>query len=174
MILVYVIEKKHQRLLSFIFLIVPIIMVLLTQNMPYDYTQNFSIIDIDGNNFELNNFNGKVVLINFMSTWCSYCFASMSDLKDVWEIYKDRIVFLSISTNPLNDTEDVLRSWRAFFNVTWIHARDINNPPISQLYKITDLPTYVIIDKKGVLRRKYVRQISKEILLEELENLLIE
>lgn len=135
---------------------------------------DFSLSDIEGKTFHLSDFRGKVVLIDFMATWCPGCRASMSDLKAIWEKYKGKIVMISISVDPSRDTERILREWANYFNATWIHARDTANPPVSRLFGVKGIPTYVIIDKKGNVRYTHEGLTPEEVISEEISSLLKE
>ncbi len=52
------------------------------------------VIDQNGHSFNISDYKGSVVLINFFATWCGPCLKEMPFLqKDVWEKYKDKSNF---------------------------------------------------------------------------------
>jgi thiol-disulfide isomerase/thioredoxin len=116
---------------------------------------SFSPVDIDGNPFQLSDFKGKVVVLDFMATWCGPCGSSMPGLKRIYEEFEEDIVMISISVDPVFDTEQKLRDWVELYDARWMHARDLADPPLSQVYEVTGTPTFVILDENGDIIFKY-------------------
>ena len=142
---------------------------------PKGNAPDFSLTDLEGNSLRLRDFRGKVVLLDFMATWCGPCALSMPVLHSIHSEYGNRIVMISIGMDPMFDTEERLQHWVNYWEAAWIHARDIADPPVAQLYEAMSIPKYVIIDEKGDIRFTYVgyRQIE-EILSREISSLLEE
>ena len=61
--------------------------------IPYD----FELIDVNGNEVNFKEFEGKTVLINFWATWCPPCKAEMPDLEDLYQKTKDDVSFVMIA-----------------------------------------------------------------------------
>lgn len=139
---------------------------------PKEGELNFTLSDINGNVFWLDDFKGQVVLLDFMATWCGPCQASMPGLKTLHEEFKERVVIISISVDPVFDTEQRLRDWMDSWDAQWVHAQDLADPPVSQLFGVTGIPTYVILDKNGHIRYRYVGLTSESTLRENLSTLL--
>lgn len=136
---------------------------------PRGKAPNFSLIDLDGNRFQLSDFRGKVVVIDFMATWCGPCRVSMPGLKAIYKEFEGQVIMISIDVDPIHETEQILRDWMNGWGASWMHARDVADPPVSQLYDVTGIPTYVIVDKKGNIRYRHVgltpeEKLSKEIM----------
>ena len=110
---------------------------------------DFSLSDIDDGVFHLNDFRGSVVLLDFMATWCSFCRASMPELIKLHEEFGEKVVLITISVDPSYDNEDKLRDWKNTWDVDWIHARDLADPPVSQLLSVKSVPTFVLLDMQG-------------------------
>lgn len=139
---------------------------------PSGKAPNFSLIDLDGNTFQLIDFKGKVVIIDFMATWCGPCKVSMPGLKAIYEEFEGQIIMISIDVDPIHETEQILRDWMNGWEASWMHARDTADPPVSQLYDVTGIPTYVIVDKKGDVRYRHVGLTPEEKLFNEIMALL--
>jgi len=59
---------------------------------------DFTLTDLQGKSWHLQDLRGKVVLVNFWATWCPPCRKEMPDLQALYEKYKDQgFVVLSIS-----------------------------------------------------------------------------
>ena len=50
---------------------------------------DFSATDLDGNPISLQDYRGKVVLLDFWAVWCAPCIAEMPNVKNVYDTYKD-------------------------------------------------------------------------------------
>ena len=51
---------------------------------------DFSATDLDGNPISLQDYRGKVVLLDFWAVWCGFCINEMPNLKSVYDTYKDQ------------------------------------------------------------------------------------
>jgi thiol-disulfide isomerase/thioredoxin len=144
----------------------------ISSSMGQGPASNFSLIDIDGNNITLSDMRGKVVLLDFMATWCGPCQAAMPSLVKLFENMGDQIELISISIDPSSDTREVLSSWRDQWGAEWVHVRDLASPPLVWQYWIRMIPTYVIIDQNGNIQYRHIGFVSLDILEMELSSLL--
>ena len=122
---------------------------------------NFSIPDIEGNTVTLSDYSNEVVVLDFMATWCGPCRFAMRDLVSVHNDIGDQFVLISISVDPNFDTVPVLRDWIEEYGATWIHVRDLADPPVTQQFSVAEIPTYVIIDRDGEIRFRHVGPVSE-------------
>jgi len=139
---------------------------------PRGGANDFSLTDIDGDPFRLSDFRGEVVLLDFMATWCGPCRTSMSDLLEIRRDFGEDVVLISISVDPVSDTAERLRDWADLWEANWIHARDTADPPVSQQFKVSVIPTLVIIDKDGTVGFRHVGLTPAETLKSEISELL--
>jgi len=133
---------------------------------------DFSLTDLDGNTFWLSDFRGKVVVIDFMATWCEPCRQQMPHLKVIWEKedYRDKIVLMSIDIDPTQSAETLRSFAQDFPYATWIWARDTAN--LGQVYQVTAIPKTVIINQDGYIRFKHTGVTSASTLIREIDQLL--
>jgi len=133
---------------------------------------DFSLTDLDGNSFQLSDFRGKVVVIDFMATWCGGCRQLMPQLKVVWEkeSYSDRIVLMSIDVDPTESAETLRSFAQEFPYATWIWARDTAD--LAQAYEVTGIPKTVIIDQDGYIRFTHTGVEPAATFIQEIDQLL--
>ena len=100
---------------------------------------------------DLAKFRGKTVVLNLWATWCATC---VEELPSLLELQKRMpgIVVVGVST----DQDDVV--YRRFLvknQVNLLTVRD-SEMKVNALYGTALIPETYIIDKSGVIRRKFI------------------
>jgi thiol-disulfide isomerase/thioredoxin len=139
---------------------------------PGDSAKDFSLVDVDGAAFSLGDFRGRVVLIDFMATWCGPCRLAMPDLVELRGEFGEELVMLSIDVDSARETEDKLREWRDEWGAGWAHALDLEQPPVSRSFKVRAIPTIVIVDQEGKVAHTHLGPIGSGVLAAEISELL--
>tara|TARA_R110002050_G_scaffold286121_2_gene436383 strand:- start:183916 stop:184368 length:453 start_codon:yes stop_codon:yes gene_type:complete len=67
------------------------------QRVLLDYNWQLSSQDRVAHNF--NEYNDKVVVLNFWATWCPPCVAEMPSFQKLYNDYGDRVTFLFLATD---------------------------------------------------------------------------
>jgi len=133
---------------------------------------DFSLTDLNGDAFRLSDFKGKVVVIDFMATWCGPCRQQLPHLKVIWEKedYSDKIVLMSIDIDPAESAETIRSFAQGFPYATWIWARDTAN--LRQAYQVAGIPKTVIIDQDGYIRFTHTGVTYASTFIEKIDQLL--
>ncbi len=121
----------------------------------------FTLPDINtGNPVSLEQFRGKIVVLNFWSSWCTPCQEEVKELNRFYEDFRDSVVLLGI--NVWDDKGKALSFMKKYgINFPVLHAK---NSPITVDYGINGVPETVIIDSTGVIRFHFKGPITYEIL----------
>ncbi|MGC9056782.1 MAG: TlpA family protein disulfide reductase [Candidatus Saccharicenans sp.] len=130
---------------------------------------DFKITSVDGQEFTLDSFRGKVVLINFWATWCPPCRAEIPDLIEAYSELKDKgLVILGFSVDDLPEAElkKFVEQAKINYPVALI-GRDI----VSAFRPGQYIPTSIFIDKKGNIRARHVGKLEKADLLKVFDEL---
>lgn len=126
---------------------------------------------VDGETFSTKQWKGKVVLVDFWSTWCPPCLRELPNVKKTYlEHHAKGLEILGISSDSdINELKDFMSKnkdmpWPQLFDKT-------RNPkdewsPVATEWGVTRLPTMFLIDRKGILRsinadEDYEKQIPK-------------
>jgi len=116
--------------------------------------------DLQGRNLRLNDYKGKVVLINFWATWCPPCRAEVPELVKWQREYRGRGLQIIGVTYPPQTTKEVRRFVR---NLKINYPVALGTKQAKALFfQGETLPVSVIIDREG-----NVRDIIEGILLPE-------
>tara|TARA_R110001583_G_scaffold192614_1_gene359334 strand:+ start:48528 stop:49808 length:1281 start_codon:yes stop_codon:yes gene_type:complete len=107
---------------------------------------------MDGNQVDLADMRGKVVLINFWSTTCPACIASMPRLKALYDKYRNHgFEIIGIADDGEGAKENVFKILKKA-NANWPQRLDKGREAsvnFHALYGIKVLPTFWILDGKG-------------------------
>lgn len=133
---------------------------------------DFTLTDIDGIEFSLGSYRGRVVLLDFFATWCDPCVAQIPNLKSLRSEFGEGLVIISISVSPPTDTVGKLQQFRQEYEINWIIARD--TVEISYEYDVQLIPTLVIIDQEGHIQHKHVGPTDESVLREEIYEIIPE
>ena len=130
---------------------------------------DFVLTDVDGNAFRLSDQQGKVVVLEFMRTTCSACVSEAPSLADLRTKFGGNVVMVTVTVDPVGDTDAVFRNFRNQNMIGWIAARD--TAQVYQKYSVTATPTIFIIDKNGNIRYQHVGVTESSILISEIGSL---
>jgi peroxiredoxin len=130
----------------------------------------FVLKDIDGKEYRLSQFRGKVVIVNFWATWCPPCREEMPSMDRAYEkLKKSGILILAIN---IGEDEDAIFKFTADYPVNFPLLMDQDSRVINQ-WPVTALPTTYVVDPKGhiVYRAIGSREWDDEVLLKKLKAL---
>ncbi|MCU0419648.1 MAG: carboxypeptidase-like regulatory domain-containing protein [Cyclobacteriaceae bacterium] len=90
----------------------------------------------------------KLVYIDFWASWCGPCLAEFEDAKKLQQQYQDDIVFVMLS---LDGHEDRWKNALAKYGLAsgFHHFRIGPESSLSDLYDVTSIPRYVLLNKDG-------------------------
>ena len=100
----------------------------------------------------LSQFKGQVVVLNFWASWCPPCVAETPSLVRMQQKLKDKgVVVVAISA----DEDD--GAYHRFINKYGMDFVTVRDPSakIQHMYGTIQIPETYIIDRDGVLRRKF-------------------
>jgi len=117
------------------------------QNNPLDFTLN----DLNGKKYTLNEQKSKVVIIDFWATWCHPCLQSIPIFNLMYSKYKDQeVLILGVGL----DNEEKLRKFVKHYKIDYPVL--IGNQEVAGKYGVQAIPTTCIIDKSGNLAKKHI------------------
>ena len=128
---------------------------------------NFSATDLDGKPISLQDYRGKVVLLDFWAVWYGPCLTEIPNVKRVYETYKDQgfdIIGVSLDTD-----ETRLRNYLEKNNISWrqIFSGQKWKSPLAQQYHIRSIPAPWLIARDGRLISREARGVKLEQLVVE-------
>jgi peroxiredoxin len=130
----------------------------------------FSLLDIDGKLQNVNQWDGKVLLLNFWATWCLPCLEEIPDLVSLQSKYKkDKLQLVGIALQK----PDGLAEFMLKYNMNYpVLAGEAPVIVIAEMYGnlIGALPYTAIVDQAGTV----VYTKAGPIVADEIETLLKE
>lgn len=116
---------------------------------------NFKLEDMDEYEYDLSEYRGKVVLLNFWATWCPPCKREMPSMERLHQKYQEK----DFSVLAINQMEDGDRVFSFTGTLETQPTFDIlldNDSQVSRKYAVNGLPTTYLIDKQGRIRYRAV------------------
>ena len=139
-------------------------------NQSENLAPNFTLLDTEGNNVSLSDYKGKVVIINFWTTWCGPCRYEIPDLVQLYDKYNQDLIVLGISLD-YDGPAVVPQFEERIGGVNYPLLYGNNN--ISNLYGgVTGVPTTFIIDRNMQVFKKYLGYRSPEVIEKDINELI--
>ena len=132
--------------------------------------------DLAGNDVTLEQFRGKVVLVNFWATWCEPCQIEMPWFIEFQEKYGPQgftVVGVSMDEEGKSVVEPFIRDQQ--FDLDGRKAK-VNYPIVLGNDVVADkfggligLPTSLVISRDGKITRRFIGLVNHELIVKELE-----
>lgn len=108
---------------------------------------DFVLPDMTGKPVRLSDFRGKVVLLEFWTTWCPPCKLAIPELNDLYTKYKDsNLVILSVSMDEdIGIVKDFMEEYEILFPVLF------DDKGIFENFGVYTIPTALVIDEEGMV-----------------------
>ena len=117
---------------------------------------DFTVQDSD-RKITLSKLRGKVVVLNFWATWCAPCVEELPSLVNLQQRMRNKgITVLAVS---VDQDESLYRRFVQDHNVNLLTVRDANQKS-NNLYGTFKFPETYIIDRNGVMRRKFIGPVD--------------
>ena len=127
--------------------------------------------DYSGNELNLKNYHGKLIIVNFWATWCAPCKKEMPSLDRLYQNNN----FQNLEIFAINVEETNIQKAKNFFVDLDIKKLEIFfdfNLNFVKEFKLRGVPTSIIINKKGeevariigevdFLNKKFVKWLKK-------------
>jgi len=130
----------------------------------------FALKDADGKTVRLEDYKGKVVLLDFFATWCGPCKIEIPWFMEFERKHKDK-GFSVLGVSMDDEGWEVVKPFLAGLGVNYRVV--IGNDSTAQLYGGVDaLPTTFLIDRSGKIAAVHIGLASKKDFEDGVEQLL--
>jgi thiol-disulfide isomerase/thioredoxin len=115
---------------------------------------SFRAYGIDGTIVDLDDYRGKVVLLDFWATWCKPWQKELPALQNVYRKYQSR--GLEIIGMNLDYDLELVKTFLSENDIRWPQIANGRgwDMPLADLFKVSGIPKKLLIDRKGIVRFK--------------------
>jgi thiol-disulfide isomerase/thioredoxin len=119
--------------------------------VPFDQkikAQNFILKDLEGNDVSLENYRGKIILINFWATWCLPCRVEMPSMEKLYQEYKNK--GFSILAIDMQEDADSVKAFKEQYKLNFPILLD-SEGSVGEFYGVISIPTTYLVDRDGYI-----------------------
>ena len=141
---------------------------------------NFTLATLDGDWVTLDDFKGKVILLNFWATWCGPCLMEIPDLKILQEKYNEKgleVLAITLTSGSPKQISKFSEKWGMnYYVLTDIKGNETEK--VTSQYgqatgvPISGVPTSFIIDREGYIVKSYIGPRTERIFANDLKKYL--
>lgn len=129
----------------------------------------FTLSDLNGKAVNLSDFKGKIVILNFWTTWCPPCIEEMPEMQRFYEKNKDhRIEIVAVNLTNFDNGQQAIESFIQDYGLTFPVLLD-KDGVVRSMYEILTIPTSFILDTEGGVFQKIVGPMNEQ-MMDELVN----
>ena len=121
-------------------------------NTPGEHACDFTLKDQNDNEFVLYDHVGKVIVLDFSTTWCYFCNVAATHTQEMQDMYGDDLVYATVLLQATDRTEPTLEDAEA-----WAEKYDITAPVLQgsidmlgadpDKWSLSVVPTFFFINK---------------------------
>ena len=106
------------------------------------------LIDLNGRPVSLSDFRGKIVFLNFWTTWCFDCRIEMPHMEKLHQQFKNK-EFEMVAVNlqePVSQVKQFFKDYKLSFT-----ALLDSDGEVGAHFRITAIPTTFILNRQGII-----------------------
>jgi peroxiredoxin len=145
----------HQTLKTLVYAILVVALAACSQATSLASAPNVTFNTLSGKQFDTASLKGQVTLVNFWATSCTTCVKEMPMMSEVYSVYAPkgyRMVAVAMDYDTPAFIANFVESRKLPFDV--VHDKDGRIAKAFDGTKLT--PTSYLIDKQGVVVKRYV------------------
>lgn len=141
-----------------------------SDNSEYSNKYNFTTQRLDGSEFKLSDFEGKVVIVDMWDTWCPPCRMEIPHFIDLYSQYEDK-GFVMVGLAFGREGKPAVDKFVADNGINYINGV-VNQDVIDKLGQPQGIPTTFVIDQNGNVYKKYTGYRDKSVFEADIKSLL--
>jgi len=123
--------------------------------------------DLTGKEVSLDDFRGRVVLVDFWATWCKPCAKMMPELQKLSSQYAEQgFTVIGISIDAGSEVASKVKKFIENLKVTYPILLDVKPEPAWQAFHVRVIPATFLIDRNGQI----VQQWRGEVEIDEIKS----
>jgi len=112
------------------------------------HAPRFQLKDLQGNDVSLDQYKGKIVMLDFWATWCGPCRITMPLLEQLQHEHPDDFTLLAIN---VGDSPELVMPYVQQHRILARVLLDVEQK-VGAAYGTESIPMQVLIDQKGIIR----------------------
>lgn len=108
---------------------------------------DFELVALDGRNVNLTSVRGKIVLLNFWTTWCEASICEMPSLERLYRLFQDE-AFALLAVN-LKESAAKAEEFRNEYRISFPILLD-RTGEVGDAYGVLAIPATFILDRQGM------------------------
>ena len=145
-----------------------------------DHPCDFNLTDQNGDNWNLYDHYGSIIVLDFSTEWCYYCQVAASEAQTFQDAYADdNLIYVTVMVEDGTGggaNLDLIERWSDHFGITapvLAGSRDLLKSETQDGWEVTGWPTFYIIDREMVISQ-VMRGYSSTNLMTMLDSMLVE
>jgi len=107
---------------------------------------------LTGKPFDIKEYRGKVVLIDFWATWCQACMQELPELESLYQAYHDK--GLEVVGINVDEEREIATKFTVSRGIGWVNLfEEAASPnelsPLAARFGVTAFPTMILLDQSG-------------------------
>lgn len=131
------------------------------------HVPNVSLSGLDGSVRTLSEFQSNVLLVNFWGTWCAPCLREIPELVRLARHFEKKglkVVGIAVNSGRPEDVRHFMAQHGMNYEVL---LGDLAT--VKRSFHVVGFPTSLLIDRRGVIRKRYLGPQTEEALKHDIE-----
>ncbi len=165
-------SEKKQRILAVLVLVVGVAVFFMLMSVlfqgggkpsPSGEMPSLTLKNLQGQDVNLNDYRGKVVLVNNFAVWCPPCRAEMPELEAYYQ--ENKAQGFEIVAIEAGQPLETVKQFVEGYNLSFAVLLDPQTKALA-VFRNSALPNSVLVDREGKIRRTWVGGVDKKFLEE--------